>query len=92
MDDGGRQVARCMKRAERRGEEERRQRARKTGERDREMEPRCVRWRGGSFAVSLSASGGDEEGDEAEDSVWGVLRANVWCQWMCCCDWGGRWR
>ena len=29
--------------------------------------------------VSLRSSGGAEEGDEAEDGVWGVLRADVWC-------------
>ena len=42
--------------------------------------------------VSLRSSGGAEEGDEAEDGVWGVLRADVWCGRMCCCNWGGRWR
>ena len=39
-------------------------------------------------AVSLRVSGDAEEGDEAKDGVWGVLRAYVWCGRMCCCDWG----
>ena len=38
--------------------------------------------------MSLRASGGAEEGDEAEDGVWGVLHADVWFGRMCCCDWG----